>query len=286
MSDVDAILTPPETSVVAIPAPKLKRHFIAAALSAVVPGAGPLYLGKRRKAVVIFFILVAISIGFWPLRLPRSYSSLTILIWVLLTLSLYAVCEALFARDAASSGRLSRWWIFAAIPLHYLGFNLLFTSLLFGSGFHTARNLGSSMEPTLSNRERLVYDTDCYRSHPKSRGDIIIFHHADSLFIKRITAIGGDAIEGNHQRILLNGQPLGDPFISDKFSSKDPDRYTFGPVTVPRGKYFVLGDNPDMSLDSRTPTFGLVDENAIVGKALYSYQFINTPLSRRLDESR
>jgi hypothetical protein len=47
-----------------------------------------------------------------------------------------------------------------------------------------------------------------------------------------------------------------------------------------------LGDNLDMSLDSRTPSFGLVDENSIVGKALYSYQFTNTPLSRRLDQGR
>lgn len=252
------------------------RHLIAAALSAVVPGAGQFCLGKRRKGLLILVVLVVVSIGFWPLRLPRSYQALLFLGWVLLPLSLYAVYEALLGRDVTSSGRLSRWWILAVIPLHYIGFNLLFTSLLFGSGFHTARNLGSSMLPTLANKERFVYDTSYYRSQPKRRGDIVVLQHRDSLFIKRIAAVGGEKIEGNGQKILLNGQPLNDISATD----------TFGPVTVLSGKYFVLGDNLDMSLDSRTPSFGLVDENSIVGKALYSYQFTNVPLSRRLDQGR
>jgi signal peptidase I len=270
-----------EKSVAALPPPNIKRHLIAAALSAVVPGAGQLYLGKPRKALVIFVVLIASSIGFWPLHLARSYSSLVPLIWVLLALTIYAVYEALLGRDVITCGRLSRWWIVAVMPFHYIGFNLLFTSLLFGSGFHTARNLGSSMEPTLVNRERFVYDAAYYRSRPKRRGDVVIMH---SLFIKRIAAVGGDTIEGKQQQILLNGQPLSEPFIRQKSSiSDDPDQFTFGPVTVASGKYFVLGDNLDMSLDSRTPSFGLVDENAIVGKALYSYQFTGTPLSRRLD---
>jgi Signal peptidase, peptidase S26 len=62
--------------------------------------------------------------------------------------------------------------------------------------------------------------------------------------------------------------------------------FAFGLVTVAKGKYFVRGDKLDMSLDSRTPSFGLVDEDAIVGKALYSYQFTGTQLSRRLDGGR
>jgi signal peptidase I len=276
VSELDPILTPPQANVATPLSANLKRHLIAAALSVVVPGAGQLYLRKRRKALVIFVILVATSIGFWPLRLPRTYSGLLFLIWVLLSLSVYAVYEALLGRIITSSGRPSQWWILPFIPLHYVGVNLLFTSLLFGSGFHTARNVGSSMDPTLTNRQRFVYDTACYRSQPKRRGDIVVFHHRDSLFIKRIAGIGGDTIEGSEDQILVNSQPM----------RRNSDARSFGPVTVAQGKYFVLGDNLDLSLDSRTPSFGLVDENAIVGKALYSYQFAGTRLSRRLDGGR
>jgi signal peptidase I len=268
--------TPPPAGVATPPPASLKRHLIAAALSAFVPGAGQLYLGKRQKAMVIFVILIAASIGFWPLRLPRSFPGLAFLIWVLLPLSLYAVYEALLGRNVTSSSRLSKWRILPLIPIHYLGLNLLFTSLLFGSGFHTARNLGSAMEPTLANRQRFVYDTACYRSQPKCSGDIVVFHYRDSLFIKRIAGVGGDTIEGNEKQILVNGQPI----------RSNADARPFAPVTVAKGKYFVLGDNLDVSLDSRTPSFGLVDEDAIIGKVLYSYQFTDTQVYRRLDGSR
>lgn len=287
VSDQEAVQTSLGASIAPPATPNLKRHLIAAALSAVAPGTGQLYLGKRKKALTILIVLITVSIGFWPLRLPRSYTSLVLLLWVLFPLSLYAVCEALLGKDITSSGRLSRWWILAAIPIHYIGFNLLFTSLLFGSGFHTARNLGSSMQPTLLNQERLVYDTVYYHSQPKRRGDVVLFRHRDSLFIKRIAAIGGDTIEGKEQHILLNGQPLSETVIGQRRPPSDtPASHTFGPVTVASGKYFVLGDNLNMSLDSRVDSFGLVEENAIVGKALYSYQLTGTPLSRRLDEVR
>lgn len=132
------------------------------------------------------------------------------------------------------------------------------------------------MQPTLANKARFPYDMAYYRLPQKRRGDVVVFHYRDSLFIKRIAAGGGDTIEGNGQQILLSGQPLNHTSATQ----------SFGPVTFLSGKYFVLGDNLDMSLDSRTPSFGLVDENSIVGKALYSYQFTNTPLSRKLDQGR
>lgn len=255
------------------PSPNLKRHLLAAALSALVPGIGQLYLGKRRRALAIFALLVVISMGFWPLRLPRSYTNLILLIWLLIALTLYAVCEALLGRDVIPSGRVSRWWILAAIPIQYVGLKLLCMSLLFGSGFRPATSIGSSMEPTLLNGEHIVYDTAYYWSQPKHRGDIIVFHHRDSLFMKRIVALGGDTIEGNEQQILLNGQSL----------RENSDNRRFGPLTVAPGSYFVLGDNLSMSFDSRESSFGMVDDKAIVGKALYVYQLTGRPLSRRLD---
>ena len=111
--------------------PDLKRRLIAVALSTLLPGAGQLYLRRYRKAAFLFIALLAISLGFWPLRLPRSYPGLLFLLWMLVPLSWFAILNALLARDSPSSAKMSRWWILAGIPLSYIGVNLVFTPLLF-----------------------------------------------------------------------------------------------------------------------------------------------------------
>jgi signal peptidase I len=58
---------------------------------------------------------------------------------------------------------------------------------------------------------------------------------------------------------------------------------TFGPTTIPSGKFFVMGDNRDISLDSRSADFGLVDARSIVGKPLYGYRIIGSPHSWELN---
>ena len=152
------------------------------------------------------------------------------------------------------------------------------------------------MEPTISRDERIVADVYYYREHPERRGDVVIVRSrsddsADSsnrgrdlLVVKRIVAIGGDRIEGKDQQIFLNGQIQNESFVQHKFPlGRDPQLDTFGPVVIPTGKYFVMGDSRDISLDSRTPSFGLVDAQSIVGRALYVYQFHGHPLSRELN---
>src|SRR5208283_2841482 len=98
----------------------VRHHLLAAALSTVLPGAGQLFLGRRRKAIILFVALLGISFGFWPLRLPHSFPGLTLLIWACLLLSVFGICDALLGRDELSSGRLSTWWGLATIPLTYL----------------------------------------------------------------------------------------------------------------------------------------------------------------------
>jgi hypothetical protein len=77
------------------------------------------------------------------------------------------------------------------------------------------------MQPTLANKARFPYHTAYYRLQPKRRGDVVVCHYRDSLFIKRIAAGGGDTIEGNGQQILLSGQPLNHTSATQ----------SFGPVT-------------------------------------------------------
>lgn len=178
---------------------------------------------------------------------------------------------------------MSRWWIPVGILLNYLSVNLIFTSLMIGSGFRTLRFGSLSMEPTIFVGDKFVADNRCYHHRLPSRDDLVLVRVRDGVTVKRVIAVGGDMIEGKDRRIILNGKVEDESFIQHKFDTgSTPEMDTFGPVEVPQGKYFVMGDNRDISLDSRTPEFGLVDHSAIVGRPLYGYRFVGNPLSWEL----
>ena len=272
MSEPDQTQTPPEIGYSGVPA-NLKWHLIAAVLSTVLPGAGQFVLGRRQKAIILLALLIAVSIGFWVLRLPRSFPGLILLVWSGLLLSFYAVYDALLARNAES--RLSRWWLLLCIPLTYLGFNFILTSLLLTSGFRALRFASTAMEPTLFARDKFIYDADFYRHQSERRNDLVVMRIEGSLTVKRIAATPGDTIEGRDRQILLNGVVQAEPFVQHcRPVGTNPTLDTFGPVTVPAHKYFVLGDNRDISRDSRLPDFGLVDEQSMAGKPLYIYRIL------------
>lgn len=268
------------------PRPNLKRHLVAATLSALIPGLGQWLLGRREKAIALFSGLIVMAIAFWPIRLPRLWEGLMTLLLAGFTLFNIAVFGALYDRDRTTAVRLSLWWIPFGLVISYIGFNITFTALLFGSGFRTVRATISSMEPLLKQGDRLVYDRRYYPAHAKLRGDVIIAQTSGGLTIRRIIAVPGDTIEGKERTVFLNGRVQDEAFIQHTYPlGNDPALDSFGPISVPAGKYFVMGDNRDISLDSRMPDFGLVDNDAIVGKTLYYYKigFGPGPVTRRLD---
>lgn len=112
-------------------------------------------------------------------------------------------------------------------------------------------------------------------SNPK-RGDIIVFvYPADRSkdFIKRVIGVEGDKIEIRNKKILLNDQQYKDSFgiftDSRVFPSTMQPRDNYGPVVIPAGSLFVLGDNRDESADSRF--WGFVDLKDVEGKAFIIY---------------
>jgi signal peptidase I len=92
-------------------------------------------------------------------------------------------------------------------------------------------------------------------------------------FIKRIIAVGGDTIEIKDKTVNVNGRAVSEPYKqhSDNMilGSDVNERDNFGPITIPRNKFFVMGDNRDNSHDSRFWKF--VDISEIKGEAFIVY---------------
>ncbi len=108
------------------------------------------------------------------------------------------------------------------------------------------------------------------------RGDIIVFKFPNDEskdFIKRVVGLPGETVEIKDKILYINGQKMTEPYaLNDDRSMFPPTvnhRDNFGPVVVPPGAYFVMGDHRDHSLDSRF--WGFVEYSKIRGKAFLIY---------------
>jgi signal peptidase I len=97
------------------------------------------------------------------------------------------------------------------------------------------------------------------------RGEIVIFRAPtdDKDYIKRVVGLPGEEVEIKENQVYINGSPLDEEYIVLKGSP--PSQANFGPLSVPDGHVFVLGDNRNSSYDSRF--WGPLDERLLRGKA-------------------
>lgn len=124
----------------------------------------------------------------------------------------------------------------------------------------------TSMVPTLQDGEVVFLNKTAYWFGDPKSGDIVVFSRKESgktvNYVKRVIGVPGDIIEIKGGKVYRNGHTLDEPYLAVT---------TYGDIycEVPEGKYFVMGDNRNVSLDSKDNEFGLMLDSEIVGKIAF-----------------
>ncbi len=133
-----------------------------------------------------------------------------------------------------------------------------------------------SMIPTLLVGDHILVNKLAYRFGEPHRLDVVVFKFpldSNKDYIKRVIGLPGDRLKIVNKVVFINGKSLKEPYVRHTDSRIIPrgiqPRDNYGPVVVPPGHYFVMGDNRDSSYDSRF--WGFVSRKALIGKALIIY---------------
>lgn len=125
-----------------------------------------------------------------------------------------------------------------------------------------------SMEDTLLKNDRILVSKVQYYFRSPRHGEIIVFWFSaeEKHFIKRVIGLPGDRIEMVRKKLYVNNVLQVEPYVVHKGPAFDPARIDdIRPMTVPKDRFFVMGDNRDHSKDSRY--WGFVEKSDVVGKA-------------------
>ena len=167
------------------------------------------------------------------------------------------------------------WIIAIAVALIIVG---LVTKFLFTS--YTVS--GESMHPTFEDRDRVMVSRISKTLNHINSGDVVIFHATKKDdYIKRLIGKPGDTVEYKKDQLYLNNKKVSEPYlnynekrkqteyITGTFKVKDLPNANPKTNVIPKDKYLVLGDNREVSKDSRS--FGLIDKDQIVGKVSFRF---------------
>ena len=272
-----------------------KNPLIAGFLSFVSGPLGFLYLGNMTlfwQFLAYYFAALLL-----PVLAPNlftylfSYGTLALLLFISVILSVYLAWRGKELRKLNNTQKI-------AIPLILIG---SITFNIFGipywakvKGYSHYSIPAGSMLPTLRIGDYVF--VNAIRDEQLAYGDVVIFQYPEDLsidFVKRVVALPGDVIEYRKKTLFINGQerpivkvdsgreyslpPLTEEglevFIgkSHKIWRRTPKGRDFGPIKIPEGQFFVMGDNRDNSNDSRV--WGFLPRGLVRYRAEYTFNF-------------
>jgi signal peptidase I len=135
---------------------------------------------------------------------------------------------------------------------------------------------GDSMNSVLKDEERVIISRLALKTGVIDRFDIVVLHKPNEpgkSIIKRVIGLPGEIIEIKDGDVYIDNKKLEQPFLAEK-GYPTYRRDTLNPLLIQQDHYFVMGDNRELSQDSRN--FGPVPAKFIFGKTIFRYW----PLSR------
>jgi len=253
---------------------KPRKWWVAGLLSLFWPGVGQVYNGQARKGI-IYFLLQLLLMPLFLLSLDSSYVIIYVGLLVTYAIILYFIVvgdSIYFSIKLGSDYQLKKYnkiIIYIGLIVFVMAFSSSEKYFVRHNYVQAYKVPAASMEPTLLIGDHILVDRSMSGRNPK-RGDIIVFEFPEDkrkAFVKRVVAVGGDVVAGKDKELYVNNKLVKDSYavhnepyvIPASMNSRD----NFGPVTVPAGSYFVMGDNRDRSYDSRF--WGCVAQSKIEG---------------------
>jgi signal peptidase I len=148
--------------------------------------------------------------------------------------------------------------------------------------FQTYTIPSGSMLDTLLIGDYIIVNRLAYKFSEPGRGDVVVFEYPvepSKNFIKRLIGLPGDRIKIVNKDVYINGKALDEPYkeVRDRnyYPATLSTRDNVEEFTVPKGKYFMMGDNRDASYDARF--WGFISKDMMKGRALFIYWSLETP---------
>jgi signal peptidase I len=270
-----------------------RKRVVAGLLSAIVPGSGQILKKEIRKAILYLAVLAF-------LLFLTSTATLYDTLAGFMVLKIGAVGLALIASlDAFQTGTASKPRHLVLVPVVaalFLG-DALSGGIMLAKGVRAFSVPSASMQPSIMPGDRIFVDSYS-KNKPPQQGDILVYVSPETphLFaVKRIIGVPGDRIHLRDGIVYRNGQKLDEPYAEHNLRDYNPYRDNFPAVSpsetygavnekwlqefrshldgddivVPPNSYFAMGDNRDVSYDSRY--WGFIPRQNVIGRPMFIY---------------